>query len=99
MIVNMMKRRVERLLETSAVTVTVRTCEVANLPPYITLNIGPQLVPDMDLVLDDAGFEASLSLFKAPVQRVRVRWESVLKVEALPRPDPGGGRVNIRAVA
>jgi hypothetical protein len=100
MIANIMKRRVEKILETgTAVCVTVRTCSVANLPPYITLNIGNMLLPNMDLQIDDLGFEADLALFKAPIQRVRVRWESVLKAEPLPRPDPGGGKLNLRAVA
>jgi hypothetical protein len=68
------------------------------------LNIGTPAVgflPDMNLILDDEGFEADLKIrFLGPeVRQVRVLWTSVVKVEALPRPDPGGGRVNLRAVA
>jgi hypothetical protein len=86
----LMAARVERILETSAVTVTVKTGGLEGLPEHMILSIGNQLLPYMALELDGEGFEADLRLFGRPLRRVRVNWPSVVKAEPLlPPPTPG----------
>ena len=95
----LMAARVERVLEQSACTVTVRTGGLEGLPAYMTLNIGNQLTPPMNLELDADGFEADLRLFGRPMRRVRVLWPSVIKVEPYLPPTTPGTPVALRKVA
>jgi hypothetical protein len=99
--VHLIHKRVFNLLQKSAVRVTVKCSpggqEALGLPtPYIALNIAlpseKGFVPQMNLELDDEGFEANLSLFKQPVRRVRVLWPSVVDVTPITPPTDGGTR-------
>lgn len=99
----LMKRRVEKMLETSAVVLTIKTDHPA-LPAHITLNVGTPSVgflPDMEVRIDDEGFDclAKIRFLGPEVREVRVRWDSIVKVEVLPCPDPGGSKVNLSRAA
>lgn len=83
----LIRKRVERMLETTAVTVYI--VQEGDTRPLI-LNIGPQLKPDMGLVLDAEGFSCTISVRMQPVA-VRVKWEWVVRAEPLINLNPPGG--------
>lgn len=86
--------RAARLMKTSAVSMYVVTDAAAK--KVTKLNVGPQLLPAMDIEIDAAGFEATMSFAGVP-QRVRVEWPSVLHVEPLLPPPSGGSPGDARA--
>lgn len=72
----LMKKRMEKLLEQSAVQVT---CHDTKGTAFV-FNVGPNLMPPMHLEIKDEGFSCILSVRGERVP-VEASWESVKKVE------------------
>lgn len=103
--IHLIHKRVFNMLQRGDCRVTVECSpggmEALGLPTrFLTLDLSlnPAFLPNMNLQLDDDGFEAELKIYNNPRQMVRVLWPSVRDAEQLPgRPNGGGTKISATA--